>query len=75
MMPVHAREGLHVGCRLTNTVTQGPDTDALRQRILAPEADVVPRLIEVLSSPGVVLFLSFILLDSDAESNPVGTSI
>ncbi|CAL8467717.1 g7255 [Coccomyxa elongata] len=38
------------GHRVTNSVTKGPDSDAIRLRIVAPEANVIPQLITLLGS-------------------------
>ena len=39
-------------CRVTNSVTKGPDSDAVRLRIVAPEANVIPQLINLMNSQG-----------------------
>lgn len=44
--------------RVTNSVTKGPDSDALRLRIVAPEANVIPQLIILLGSQGRKTMLS-----------------
>lgn len=38
--------------RVTNSVTKGPDSDAIRLRIVAPEANVIPQLTILLGSQG-----------------------
>jgi hypothetical protein len=39
-------------CRLTNSVTRGPDTDALRMSLIRPEANIVRLLTDLLERPG-----------------------
>jgi hypothetical protein len=43
---------VEAACRPTNSVTRGPDVDALRVSLIRPEANIVQQLAGILENPG-----------------------